>query len=176
MVRDLEHLRLVASAVAGCTLEVVAADDGEPAWTDGSTVFVPSDATGADQIRMIGVQASLVAAGSLDPDVVRSLSRRPQLTRRYLAVEGHRALAANEEVLPPSVRRLIDASVAAGLDTPRGVPRAGPQPTIPIDDAPLVFGTIDARRLLAAVDRSDAAQGIRGVGTGDAGGPRTSRS
>ena len=55
-------------------------------------------------------------------------SRRPQLLRRYLALEGHRALAANEAVLPPAVRRLIDGGVAARLDDRRGVPRAGSEP------------------------------------------------
>ena len=33
-------------------------------------------------------------------DIVRRLSRRPALARRYLAVEGHRALAAIEALLP----------------------------------------------------------------------------
>jgi nitric oxide reductase NorD protein len=158
-VRELDHLRLVASALAGRGLDVVGTDAGERAWTDGSTVFVPSDATAADQVRMIGVQASLVAAGSLDADVLQSLSRRPQLMRRYLAVEGQRALTANEEVLPPAVRRLIDGGIAAGLDTAAAsLDRARSRQ--PIDDAPHVFGTIDVRRVLAAVDRSYAANAV----------------
>ena len=153
MVRDLDHLRLVASAVAGCALEVVATDAGEPAWTDGSTVYVPGDATSADQVRMIGVQASLVAAGSLDPEVVRSLARRPQLMRRYLAVEGHRALAVNEQVLPPSLGRLLAGGPASGVDSVEAS-LAVARSRQAIDDAPRLFGTIHARRLIAAVDRA----------------------
>lgn len=56
-----------------------------------------------DQVVLLGVQASLLAAGSLEPDILRSLVRRPGLARRYLAVEGHRALAANDALLPPLV-------------------------------------------------------------------------
>jgi Mg-chelatase subunit ChlD len=167
--RDLDHLRLVASAIAGRTLEVAATDHGEPAWTDGATVHVPGDATGPDQIRMIGVQASLVAAGSLAPHVARSLTRRPQLMRRYLAVEGHRALAANEEVLPPSVRRLVDGGIASLVDTVEASLEVA-RSRRAIGDVPLVFGTIHARRLLAAVDRADAqaaAASAHATGTND---------
>ena len=42
----------------------------------------------------------MIAAGSLDPDVVRPLVRHPRLARRYLAIEGHRALVANADLLP----------------------------------------------------------------------------
>jgi hypothetical protein len=135
-VSDLDRLRLLASAIAGCTLEVAAAEPGQPTWTDGRTVYVEAVATRAEQVQMLGVQASLLAAGSLAPDRVRPLARRPAQLRRYLAVEGQRALAANEDVLPPVVRRLIDRAVS-------------------VDDLPRVFGTINVRQLLAAADRPD---------------------
>ena len=73
-----------------------------------ATVFVDADTSTRDQLEALAVQASLLAAGSLEPDVVRRLTRRPALARRYLAVEGHRALAANEHLLPLRVRSLID--------------------------------------------------------------------
>src|SRR5712691_6125680 len=100
---ELDPLRLLASAFAGRTVEVAATDSGERSWTDGSTLFVDAGASHADQVRMLGVQASLLAAGSLAPDVVRQLSRRPALARRYLAIEAHRALAANDDLLPAVV-------------------------------------------------------------------------
>ena len=50
------------------------------------------------------------------------------LARRYLAVEGHRALAANEDVLPPSVRRLVDRDRAPRVDTAEASLDAGAQP------------------------------------------------
>src|SRR5436309_14134996 len=105
---QLDRLRLLASAFAGRTLEVAAAEPGEPTWTDGATVYVDAAATRAHQVRGLGVQASLLAAGSLEPDVLRRLARRPALAQRYLALEGHRALAANDDVLPPVVLRILD--------------------------------------------------------------------
>ncbi|MGH2475496.1 MAG: nitric oxide reductase activation protein, partial [Candidatus Limnocylindrales bacterium] len=111
---DVDRLRLLASAIAGRTLEVALAGAGERTWTDGTTVFVESRAGPAEQVRMVAVQASLLGAGSLEPRIVRQLGRRSALARRYLAVEGHRALAANE-FLPPVVRSLVDRKVASGV-------------------------------------------------------------
>ena len=102
---------------SGRALEVAAGEPGEPAWTDGRVVFVDPVASARDQVETLAVQASLLAAGSLDPDVVRRLTRRPALARRYLAVEGHRALAANEALLPRPVRSLIDCAIAARGDS-----------------------------------------------------------
>ena len=127
---DLDHLRLLASAIAGRSLEVAATAPGERAWTDGSTVFVEADASRADQVRMLAVQASLLAAGSLDPERLRPLARRPALARRHLAVEARRALAANQDLLPPVVRPLLDRDES--------------------EEVPRVFGTIRVRALLAA--------------------------
>ncbi|EUA41105.1 hypothetical protein I549_5312 [Mycobacterium avium subsp. avium 2285 (R)] len=41
---------------------------GEPAWTDGQTIYVDAGAPGA--LKSLAVQASMIAAGSLRPDVV----------------------------------------------------------------------------------------------------------
>ena len=101
---------LLVSGIAGRTVDVAAVAPGERPWTDGTTVFVDAGASAADQIAALAVQASLIAAGSLEPRIVRRLSGRPALARRYLAVEGHRALAANSYLLPPRVRSLIDRS------------------------------------------------------------------
>ena len=66
------------------------------------------------------MQASLLAGGGLEPEVVRKLLRRPALARSYLAVEGQRALAANEDLLPFPVRSLIDLDLATRADSPAG--------------------------------------------------------
>ena len=71
-----------------------------------------------DQLGAVAVQAALVAAGSLAPEILAGLSRRGPMATRYLAVEGHRALAANERVVPPAVRAVIDRSLAARSATP----------------------------------------------------------
>jgi hypothetical protein len=117
-------------------------------------VFVDARLGTRQQIEALAVQAALLAAGSLDPDVVRRLTRRSALARRYLAVEGHRALAALEGVLPPSARALIDSRVASRVDSPAASLAAalGPEP---IDDPPESFGAIRARELLAAARRAD---------------------
>ena len=85
-----------------------------------------------------------------DPDVVRRLTRRPALARRYLAVEGHRALAAIEDLLPPSLRSLIDFDVAARADSP-AASLASALSREAIADPPECFGAIRARPLLASI-------------------------
>ncbi|MEV0107113.1 hypothetical protein AB0H42_12320 [Nocardia sp. NPDC050799] len=51
------------------------------------------------------IHASLTATGGLDPAVLRRLGRNPDRAARYLAVEGHRALFANEPVRSHDVLR-----------------------------------------------------------------------
>jgi nitric oxide reductase NorD protein len=154
---DLDRLSLLASALSGRALHVGPVGPGEPSWTDGSTVFIDPAVDVRARIRAIAVQASLLAAGSLEPDLLRLLKRRPALARRYLTVEGHRALAANDEFLPPMVRSLIDRTIsdrsdspAASLDTARS--------REPIDKPPDSFGVIRARNVLASKDRADTSE------------------
>ncbi len=151
--RELDRFRLLASAIAGRTLDVAAADAGTPSWTDGRTVFLESGSP-VDCIRMLGVQASLVAAGSLDHTVLRQLSRRPAVARRYLAVEGHRALGVNEDILPPIVRSLLDRDVAARVTTPEASLNMA-RSRLPIDGPSRAFGTIEVRRTLDVMERTE---------------------
>src|SRR4051794_32921351 len=88
----LERFGLLASAMSARVMQVAPARPGEPPWTDGSTVFIDAHTTAVRQLESIAVQASLLAAGSLDPGILRDLKRHPVVARRYLAVEGHRAL------------------------------------------------------------------------------------
>jgi nitric oxide reductase NorD protein len=159
---DVDRLDLLASAIGGRPLEVGAGRPGEPAWTDGTIVFVDPDAGRAEQVVSVAVQASLLVGGGLGPAIVRQLGGRPGLARRYLGLEGHRALAASEPLLPPAVRRLIDRDVAAGLADPEAsLVRARARRAL--RPPPESFGTIRPRRLLAA-DRRD-----EGTTTGDVG-------
>ena len=84
---------MLASALAGRAVAVAELPAGESSWTDGQTIYV--DGSDPARLEAIAVQASLIAAGSLEPDVVRPLVRHPRLARRYLAIEGHRALVSN---------------------------------------------------------------------------------
>lgn len=97
------------------------------------------------------MQASLIAGRSLEPEVVRKLVRRPGLAKKYLAVEGQRALAANEDLLPYRVRTLIDLDLATHADSPAAsLTIAGVRK---IADPPVSFGTIKPRNLLAVHSR-----------------------
>jgi hypothetical protein len=150
-----ERLSLLASAISNRALQVAPAAPGEAAWTDGRTVFIDAGIAAREQVDAVAVQASLLAAGSLDIDVVRKLTRRPAVARRYLAVEGHRALAAIEDLLPPSVRSLIDSDVAARFDSPAASLAAAISRKA-IADPPDTFGTIRARDLLTSMNRADS--------------------
>ncbi|PEG37661.1 nitric oxide reductase activation protein [Mycolicibacterium agri] len=149
------RLGLVASALAGRTVAVTAGVPGEPPWTDGITIFVDPSETPGRQLQAAAVQASLLAAGSLAPDVVRKLQRRPSLARKYLAIEGHRALAANEDLLPQALRPLIDFNVAIRSQTPAASLALARDRKIA--DPPVGFGVIKPRNLLATYAQSKAA-------------------
>jgi len=115
---------------------------------------VEGNANTPTQLAQLCVQSALLAAGSLDRAVVEQLVRRPALAVRYLAVEGQRALAELDNVLPPSIRRLIDPALAARTQSPaQSLDLARSREAIP--PPPAVFGTIRPRQLLAVTDRSD---------------------
>jgi nitric oxide reductase NorD protein len=152
-VTGLERFGLLASALSGRDLQVGSAESGEPAWTDGRTVFVDNDENPEDLLQGIAVQASLLAADSLQPQIVHKLARRPKLAKRYLALEGHRALAANDDLLPPRIRALIDCESATRTDSPaRSLATARSREMIA--DPPRGFGAIRARKLLAGLQKS----------------------
>jgi nitric oxide reductase NorD protein len=83
---------LLASHLAGTAIRVATAQPGRPACTDGTTIFVSPDVPHDQQRREVIVQSALLAAGSLDRSIIRALRARPALARRYLTVEGYRAL------------------------------------------------------------------------------------
>ena len=77
--------------------------------------------------------------------------RRPGVVRRYLAVEGHRALTSLEALMPPSVCRIIDRQLASRSDAPLGsLALATSKAEIP--DPPVEFGTIRPRSVRRNAD------------------------
>ncbi len=154
--RPLDRFALLASGIAGRTLQVAPAAPGDLPWTDTATVFVDPTASARDQISALAVQAALIAADSLEPGTVRRLTGRPALARRYLAAEGHRVLASTEDLLPRPVRTLIDHDAAARTDSP-GASLALALGREPLGEPPPVFGVIRPKRLLASRDRAAAA-------------------
>jgi nitric oxide reductase NorD protein len=143
-----QRLALLASALAGRTVVVASGAPGEPAWTDGITVFIDAEASTVRQLESVTVQASLLASGSLAPDLMRKLGRRSGLARRYLAVEGQRALAANDDLLPYAVRSLIDLDLASRTTSPTESLSVAATPG-DIADPPAAFGVIRARSLVS---------------------------
>jgi nitric oxide reductase NorD protein len=149
----LQALGMLASALAGRPVAVAPLDPGEPSWTDGQTVFIDPSAHPRANLGSVAVHASLIAANSLAPDVMGSLVRRPRLARRYLAVEGHRALAANADLLPGVLMSLADPEVASRSDSPASsLSIASGKDTL--DDPPPGFGVIRAKKSIAANSRA----------------------
>ena len=145
-------LSMLASALAGRAVAVAELTPGQPPWTDGQTIYVDPSARPRAKLEAIAVQASMIAAGSLDPDVVRLLVRHPRLARRYLSVEGHRALVSNGDLLPPVLASVGNRDIASRSHSPAdslslAAGRAA------IDDPAPGFGVIRADKVLAACSR-----------------------
>ncbi len=145
----LDALGMLASALAGRSVAIVSQQPGDPPWTDGQTVFVDSSLPARANLEAIAVYASMIAAGSLDPDIVRPLARHSRLAKRYLAVEGHRALVANADVLPRVLTSVGDLDIAKRSNSPaESLNLASGKAAI--GDPPPEFGVIRANKVLAA--------------------------
>ena len=146
-----ERFGCLASAIVGRTIDVVGTPPGDPPWTDGSAIFIDPLADPMVQLRTLAVQAGLLATGSLEREVLDRLVRRPGVVRRYLAVEGHRALASLEPLMPPSVCGIIDRQLASRSNAPLGsLALATSRAEIP--DPPVEFGTIRPRSVRRTAD------------------------
>ncbi len=130
-------------------MAVAPAQKGEPSWTDGQTVFVDPAAPSRVNLESVAVHASMVAAGSLDSDVIAPLVRHSRTAKRYLAVEGHRALVANSDLLPGLLMSVADKQVAGLSDSPAASLAIASDKT-PLADPPPEFGVIRAKKVVAA--------------------------
>ena len=88
-----DRFRLLATFIAGRSVDVAEAPRGEAAHTNGQLVFVSAGRSVAEQRREMLIQSALLGAGSLDQRLVKALRARPSVARRYLALEGRRVLA-----------------------------------------------------------------------------------
>jgi hypothetical protein len=153
-----DRLGLLASAIAGRRISVAVADPATPSWTDGVTIFLDAGLGAAELIQAAAVQASLLGAGSLAPDLIASLLRRADATSRYLAVEGRRALASSPVPLPLAVMSLLrtvePSSAAESLEIALS--------RVPVEPAPPVFGQLRPRDIKrsAAGARDDDSPGV----------------
>ncbi|HSS22999.1 MAG TPA: VWA domain-containing protein [Mycobacterium sp.] len=144
---------MLASALAGVPVAVAELQPGDPPWTDGQTIYVDPSARARTKLAAVAVQASMIAAGSLDPDVVRPLVRHPRLARRYLAVEGHRALVLNSDLLPRILASVGNRDIASRSDSPAASLRIA-DGRVAIDDPAPEFGVIRAAKVLAVCSRA----------------------
>jgi nitric oxide reductase NorD protein len=149
----LHTLGMLASVLAGRSMAIDAQRPGVPTWTDGQTIFVDASLSMRSNLEAIAVHASMIAAGSLDPDVVRPLARHSRLAKRYLAIEGHRALMANADVLPRVLASVGDPDIAKRSDSAVESLRLASGRSA-IEDPPSAFGVIRANKLLAAGARA----------------------
>ncbi len=165
-----EGLSMFASALTGQPVAVAELRPGEPPWTDGQTIYLDTAAPVRAKLEAVAVHASMIATGSLDPAVMRSLARRPRLARRYLAIEAHRALVAQGELLPAVLASLADRDIARRSDSPAaslGIAR-GPAA---IGDPPPGFGVIRpgkvvaTRRVVGTEDSAESRHSPRGQAT-----------
>jgi Mg-chelatase subunit ChlD len=147
---------MLASAISCRDVGVAHTEPGVPPGTNGAVIFVDGDADLQTQIKQLCVQSSLLAADSLNREIMQRLARRPELAKRYLAVEGHRALAALEPVLPPLMGPLIDRVSASRSDSPSASLHIALQ-RAHVEDPPPVFGALRVRELLAAQKRAGGA-------------------
>lgn len=153
---DVSRFELLASAIAGRSVTIESTVQGDGAWTDGATIFVSPDATVTTPLQYIIVQAALLGAGTLEDGVVlERLARSTKLCRRYLSLEGHRALAALEPMVPVSVRRFCDAELASLSASPShslAIASGGHS----LADPPEAFGVMKPRQVRRRIDAPDS--------------------
>lgn len=150
----LQSLGMLASALAGRPLAVAAGGAGDLSWTDGQTVFVDPAAEPRASVEAVAVHASMLAADSLTQDVVDRLIRHPKLARRYLAVEAHRALVANDDLLPAMLTTLADRELAA-LSGSAADSLAIAAAKAAAAEPPRNFGVIRPKKLAANIKRAE---------------------
>jgi nitric oxide reductase NorD protein len=145
-----ERFRLLATFIAGRSVAVAEAPDGQAAHTNGQVIFVSAGRPDAEQRREMVIQSALLGAGSLDQRLVKPLRARPSVARRYLALEGRRVLAGLGQQLPLAAELRPDekpstATADESLEVARG--------KVTVSDPPEWFGVIRPSRLLSASAR-----------------------
>jgi hypothetical protein len=107
-VQPLARYQFLANAIAGRRVTLEVGDDTDPrTFADELSITVSSSRADepASLALEIAAQASLIAARSLEPRVVRHLIGKPVANRRYLYLEAVRACCLLTDRLPV---RLID--------------------------------------------------------------------
>ncbi|MBH0779721.1 nitric oxide reductase activation protein NorD [Nocardia bovistercoris] len=154
MIDGVDRFALLATHLAGRSIQVARAPVGRPAHTNGRVVFVSARLPLAEQRREVLVQSALIGGGSLDQRLVKSLRGRPGLARRYLALEGRRVLAELAPVLPAAAEICLDRR-ARTETAEKSLELAASR--LEVDEPPAWFGVIEPGRLLGSAARQAGA-------------------
>lgn len=142
-----QRYRLLATFIAGRSVDVAEAAAGQDAHTNGEVIFVPAGGSAAQHRRQVLVQSALLGAGSLDRRLVKRLRARPVVARRYLALEGHRVLAELAHTVPLAAALRLDTDPrTASADQSLEMARGSTKVAVP----PEWFGVIRPSQLLAS--------------------------
>lgn len=139
-VDPLARFGLIASAIGGRPLVVTGVDGS--GWTDGRTLFVER---AGEPRRQVLLMSAMIGAGSLGADILRQLNGRPNVTRRYLAIEGRRALHTLVCRLPAAV--LPDPGAVPGEVDSSAAALALAQTKTRVPEAPAWFGELRPKRV-----------------------------
>jgi nitric oxide reductase activation protein len=148
-------LELLAGAVAGRSVPLERARHG--VHSDGATIFLGSEVSpdAEDTWRAVVAQSALIAAGSLQPDRMRRLSRSgPVSSRRYLGLEVVRSSSQLDHLLPTRFRADL-AEYAARLAVTSSADESLSQALghSPLVDPPSWFGRLDPSAVLRSTGR-----------------------
>jgi Mg-chelatase subunit ChlD len=139
-----ERFRIVASFIAGRSLDIAEAPAGQSAHTNGRLILVSAGAPVEQQRREVLVQSALLGAGSLDVGLLKGLRGRPSVARRYLALEGRRVLRDLADRLPGTDVNPDEDPATATADESLDLARTRRN----IADAPPWFGALRPSLLL----------------------------
>lgn len=156
MENSVNHLTMLASAIAGRDLQVSDAGGDTPPWCDGNKIYISKDQSSQIQLQQLCVQSALIASGGLDPEILRRLARRQKQAQRYLCLEGWRALSLVSDLLPPIMQSLLSQMPANLTDSAEqslamALAKNEVQPT------PALFGEMQTKKLLAATKQAGGA-------------------
>jgi nitric oxide reductase NorD protein len=141
------RFRLLATYIAGRSIDLAEAPPGQVAHTNGQVIFVSAGRSLAEQRREMLLQSALLGAASLDHRLVKALRARPAVARRYLALEGRRVIDQLAQRIPiAGALPLDEAPSTATADESLEVAKSRAKVT----DAPEWFGVIRPSRLLTS--------------------------
>lgn len=109
---------MLACVLAGRPVQVIAGRRGGHTWSDGYSINVDPSLDRRNAVEAVVVQAALIGAGSLSAELMRPLIRRARWRRRFLSIEGPRAVAHLRDLLPQSLTYMVRDDIAMLSNSP----------------------------------------------------------